>query len=94
MGPLQDKLDDWRKVTNQVDKDHSKEFKKLRSEIKKKKESTSRAQRKMSKKDKDKKMASKEDQSAAAQEIQRHFKSMMECERNFLRKVMVEERSR
>jgi hypothetical protein len=34
--PLQDKLDDWRKNVAQLDKDHAKEYKKLRTEIKKK----------------------------------------------------------
>ena len=33
--PLQDRLEDWKKITGQLDKDHSKEFKKLRTELKK-----------------------------------------------------------
>ena len=91
VAPLQDKLDDWRKVTAQLDKDHGKEFKKLRAEIKKKKESTARSQKKNSKKGKN---AAPIDNAAATAEIQRHFRSMMEAERGAVRKAMVEERSR
>ena len=36
MLPLQDKLDDWRRTVGQLDKDHAKEYKKMRAEIKKK----------------------------------------------------------
>ena len=33
--PLQDRLEEWKKTTNQLDKDHSKEMKRLKSELKK-----------------------------------------------------------
>ncbi len=35
MLPMQDKMEDWRKVVGQLDKDHAKEYKKLRTDIKK-----------------------------------------------------------
>ena len=47
--PLQDKLEDWKKSATAMDKDHSKEYKKLRSEIKKRSEAVSRAQKKQKK---------------------------------------------
>jgi len=34
--PLQDNLEEWKKTTSQLDKDHAKEYKKLRQELKKK----------------------------------------------------------
>ena len=36
--PLQDKLEDWKKSATTMDKDHAKEYKKLRSEVKKRSE--------------------------------------------------------
>ena len=47
--PLQDKLEDWKKSATSMDKDHAKEYKKLRSEIKKRSEAVSRAQKKQKK---------------------------------------------
>ena len=36
MLPLADKMEEWRKVALTLDKEHSKEYKKLRQELKKK----------------------------------------------------------
>ena len=47
--PLQDKLEDWKKSAIQLDKDHAKEYKKLRSDIKKKSEAVQRAHKKQKK---------------------------------------------
>jgi hypothetical protein len=47
--PMQDKLEDWKKSAALMDKDHAKEYKKIRSEIRKKSESVSRAQKKQKK---------------------------------------------
>ena len=44
--PLQDKLEDWKKSVNTLDKEHAKEYKKLRSDIKKKTENSLRVQKK------------------------------------------------
>ena len=44
--PMQDKLDDWRKNVANLEKDHSKEYKKLRAEIKKKTDNSQRVQKK------------------------------------------------
>ena len=40
--PLQDKLEDWKKTGSQLDKDHAKEYKKIRADIKKKSDANSR----------------------------------------------------
>ena len=36
MLPLQEKMEEWKKVANTLDKEHSREYKKLRQELKKK----------------------------------------------------------
>ena len=38
VAPLHDRLDEWRRTAAALDKDHAKEYKKLRAEIKKKAE--------------------------------------------------------
>ena len=47
--PLQDKLEDWRKSAAQMDKDHAKEYKKLRAEIRKRSEAVQRSNKKAKK---------------------------------------------
>ncbi|KAK5598607.1 Protein MTSS 2, partial [Crenichthys baileyi] len=44
--PLQDKIEDWKKTANQLDKDHAKEYKRSRHEIKKKSSDTMKLQKK------------------------------------------------
>ncbi len=44
--PLQEKLDDWRKTAVALDKDHAKEYKKQRAEVRKKSEQSVRIQKK------------------------------------------------
>ena len=48
--PLQDKLEDWKKSVNTLDKEHAKEYKKIRADIKKKTEQSSRVLKKNQKK--------------------------------------------
>ena len=86
--PLQDKLEDWRKTAITLDKDHAKEYKKLRAEIKKKCEIAAKAQKKRSKTKKTF-MAD-----ASAQEVTKHYKILVDTERNAVRRVLNEERSR
>ena len=79
VSPLQDKLDDWRKINAQLEKEHSKEFKKLRTEVKKKKEQCQRTQKKLNKKAKSAQQINFD--ASTAIEIQKHFRSMLEAER-------------
>ncbi|XP_071824589.1 uncharacterized protein [Apostichopus japonicus] len=44
--PLQDRIEDWKRITVQLDKDHAKDYKKARQEIKKKSSDTIRLQKK------------------------------------------------
>ena len=48
--PLGDKLEDWRKTGVQLDKEHAKEYKKIRADIKKKADQSSRVLKKNQKK--------------------------------------------
>ncbi|KAF3833155.1 hypothetical protein F7725_026820 [Dissostichus mawsoni] len=46
INPLQDKIEDWKKTATQLDKDHAKEYKRSRHEIKKKSSDTMKLQKK------------------------------------------------
>ncbi|NXL46324.1 MTSSL protein, partial [Podilymbus podiceps] len=46
INPLQDRIEDWKKTANQLDKDHAKEYKRARHEIKKKSSDTLKLQKK------------------------------------------------
>ncbi|KAK5935891.1 hypothetical protein CgunFtcFv8_021208 [Champsocephalus gunnari] len=46
INPLQDKIEDWKKTATQMDKDHAKEYKRSRHEIKKKSSDTMKLQKK------------------------------------------------
>ncbi|KAG8515505.1 Protein MTSS 1 [Galemys pyrenaicus] len=49
INPLQEQMEEWKKVANQLDKDHAKEYKKARQEIKKKSSDTLKLQKKAKK---------------------------------------------
>ncbi|TRY62188.1 hypothetical protein TCAL_17208 [Tigriopus californicus] len=89
--PLQDKLEEWRKTTSSLDKDHAKEYKKLRAEIKKKSENSQRIQKK-NRKNKDPK--SQMIVEAAVKDVNKSMKHLSDTEKNAVRRVLMEERSR
>jgi len=94
--PLQDKLEDWKKSATTMDKDHAKEYKKLRSEVKKRSEAVSRAQKKQKKSksgSNDQHIASKALDSSLL-ELTKNLKVLQETEKNACRKALTEERSR
>ena len=88
--PLQDKLEDWRKNVSQLDKDHAKEYKKLRQEIKKKSDSSARVQKK-NKKNKNNPEAQKLIEMAQG-EVTKHYRLLVDTEKSAVRKALVEER--
>lgn len=94
MSPLQDKLEDWKKNVANLDKDHSKEYKKLRAEIKKRAEHASRAQKKCSKKNAKNSAEAQRAADSANNELNKHYKALVETEKNAVRKALIEERSR
>ncbi|CAL8338011.1 unnamed protein product [Merluccius merluccius] len=49
LSPLEVKMEEWKKVANQLDKDHAKEYKKARADIKKKSSDTIKLQKKVKK---------------------------------------------
>ncbi|CDQ76155.1 unnamed protein product [Oncorhynchus mykiss] len=49
INPLQDQMEEWKRVANTLDKDHAKEYKKARQEIKKKSSDTLKLQKKAKK---------------------------------------------
>ncbi|XP_069030021.1 protein MTSS 2 isoform X3 [Embiotoca jacksoni] len=91
--PLQDKIEDWKKTANQLDKDHAKEYKRSRHEIKKKSSDTMKLQKK----------ARKEIQGrgdlqpqldSAMQDVTDMCLLMEEMEKQAVRRALVEERGR
>ncbi|XP_034426861.1 protein MTSS 2 isoform X3 [Hippoglossus hippoglossus] len=91
--PLQDKIEDWKKTANQLDKDHAKEYKRSRHEIKKKSSDTMKLQKK----------ARKEIQGrgdlqpqvdSAMQDVTDLCLLMEETEKQAVRRALVEERGR
>ncbi|KAL7891888.1 hypothetical protein AOLI_G00013640 [Acnodon oligacanthus] len=49
ISPLELKIEEWKKVASQLDKDHAKEYKKARADIKKKSSDTIKLQKKVKK---------------------------------------------
>ncbi|XP_023327810.1 mediator of RNA polymerase II transcription subunit 12 isoform X4 [Eurytemora carolleeae] len=89
--PLQDKMEEWKKVASCLDKDHSKEYKKLRTELKKKSDNATRILKKH-KKSKGSESDPKLDQALA--EVNKHARNLHETEKVAVRKILIEERSR
>ncbi|CAL1261101.1 unnamed protein product [Larinioides sclopetarius] len=89
--PLQDKLEDWKKVAYQMDKDHAKEYKRVRQDIKKKSSDTLRLQKKVRKTPKG---DAKKTLDSAIRDVNNKYHLLEETEKQALRKALIEERSR
>jgi len=89
--PMQVKIEEWKKVGHGLDKDHSKEYKKLRGELKKKSDNASRIIKKH-KKSKGNEKDPKVEQSLA--DVNKQVSNLHEVEKCAVRRVLVEERSR
>jgi len=90
--PMQDQMEDWRKSAAIMDKDHSKEYKKLRSDVKKRWETAHRLQKKNNKQKHGDQMQKAADASMA--EVSKQLKNLQETEKNAVRKALIAERSR
>ncbi|XP_072321091.1 protein MTSS 2 isoform X2 [Eucyclogobius newberryi] len=88
--PLQDKIEDWKKTANQLDKDHAKEYKRSRHEIKKKSSDTMKLQKKARKGRGD--LQPQVD--SAMQDVTDMCLLMEETEKQAVRRALVEERGR
>ncbi|XP_076053078.1 uncharacterized protein LOC143032354 isoform X3 [Oratosquilla oratoria] len=93
--PLQERLEEWRRTVHTLDKDHTKEYKKSRGEIKKRMESAARLQKKA------KKMAKGSELNKVGKmmettvgELAERYTSLEETERTALRHALTEERAR
>ncbi|ESO90872.1 hypothetical protein LOTGIDRAFT_122591, partial [Lottia gigantea] len=95
--PLQEKLEDWKKVVVQLDRDHCKEYKKAKHEIKKASSDTVRLQKKV-KKDGVNIFTGKNDMQSkldhAMHDVNDKYKLLEETEKNALRTALIEERGR
>jgi len=91
--PLQEKMEEWKKVANSLDKEHSKEYKKLRQELKKKTDNQNRLVKKHNKKSqKSGDYDPKVEQSIS--DVTKSVRSLHEVEKSAVRRVLIEERSR
>ncbi|XP_041077478.1 protein MTSS 2-like isoform X9 [Polyodon spathula] len=91
--PLQDRIEDWKKTATQLDKDHAKEYKRARHEIKKKSSDTLKLQKKARKE-----LLGKGDLQpqldSALQDVNDMYLLLEETEKQAVRRVLVEERGR
>ncbi|XP_078735713.1 protein MTSS 2-like isoform X1 [Lampetra fluviatilis] len=90
INPLQERLEDWKKSTNQLDKDHAKDFKRVRQEIKKKSLDTMKLQKKV-KKGKGEIQPQLEH---ALQDVTDMYLLLEETEKQAVRRALIEERTR
>ncbi|XP_062843097.1 protein MTSS 2-like isoform X2 [Trichomycterus rosablanca] len=88
--PLQEQMEEWKRVANNMDKDHAKEYKRARQEIKKKSSDTLKLQKKAKKGRGD--LQPQVD--SALQGVNNKYASLQETERQAVRKALIEERAR
>ncbi|XP_068567528.1 protein MTSS 1-like isoform X1 [Cebidichthys violaceus] len=94
INPLQDQTEEWKRVANTLDKDHAKEYKKARQEIKKRSSDTLKLQKKAKKADVFGRGDLQPQLDSAMQEVSDKYLLLEETEKQAVRKALVEERSR
>ncbi|XP_066493292.1 protein MTSS 2 isoform X2 [Tiliqua scincoides] len=90
INPLQDRIEDWKKTANQLDKDHAKEYKRARHEIKKKSSDTLKLQKRARKGKGD--LQPQLDN--ALQDVNDMYLLLEETEKQAVRRALIEERGR
>ncbi|KAM8966416.1 protein MTSS 1 isoform 2-T2 [Pelodytes ibericus] len=90
INPLQEQMEEWKKVATQLDKDHAKEYKKARQEIKKKSSDTLKLQKKAKKGRGD----IQPQLDSALQDVNDKYLLLEETEKQAVRKALIEERGR
>uniref|UniRef100_A0A7N8XZP2 Protein MTSS 1-like n=1 Tax=Mastacembelus armatus TaxID=205130 RepID=A0A7N8XZP2_9TELE len=88
--PLQEQMEEWKRGVNTLDKDHAKEYKKARQEIKKKSSDTLKLQKKAKKGRGD----IQPQLDSAMQDVSDKYILLEETEKQALRKALIEERQR
>ncbi|KAJ8260368.1 hypothetical protein GJAV_G00181320, partial [Gymnothorax javanicus] len=90
ISPLELKIEEWKKVASQLDKDHAKEYKKARADIKKKSSDTIKLQKKV-KKGKDEVRMQLD---SALQDVNVKYAVLEETEKRAVCRALTEERGR
>ncbi|XP_035376095.1 protein MTSS 1 isoform X2 [Electrophorus electricus] len=90
INPLQEQMEEWKRVANTMDKDHAKEYKRARQEIKKKSSDTLKLQKKAKKGRGD--LQPQVD--SALQDVSDKYVTLQETERQAVRRALIEERAR
>ncbi|KAL7874810.1 hypothetical protein SRHO_G00057800 [Serrasalmus rhombeus] len=90
INPLQEQLEDWKRGANTLDKDHAKEYKRARQEIKKKSSDTLKLQKKAKKGRGD----IQPQLDSAVQDVNDKYLLLEETEKQAVRKALIEERAR
>ncbi|XP_074533655.1 MTSS I-BAR domain containing 2a isoform X3 [Halichoeres trimaculatus] len=88
--PLQDRIEEWKKTANQLDKDHAKEYKRSRQEIKRKSLDTIKLQKKARKG----RGNLRPQLDSAMQDVTDLYLLMEETEKQAVRRALLEERGR
>ncbi|XP_060906958.1 protein MTSS 1-like isoform X5 [Labrus mixtus] len=90
INPLQEQVEDWKRGVNTLDKDHAKEYKRARQEIKKKSSDTLKLQKKAKKGRGD----IQPQLDSAMQDVSDKYILLEETEKQALRKALIEDRQR
>ncbi|XP_040186605.1 protein MTSS 2-like isoform X2 [Rana temporaria] len=90
INPLEGKIEEWKKIASQLDKDHAKEYKKARAEIKKKSSDTIKLQKKVKKGKDDVRLQL----DSALQDMTDKYVLLEETEKKAVSRALVEERGR
>ncbi|XP_029928347.1 protein MTSS 1-like isoform X2 [Myripristis murdjan] len=90
INPLQEQMEEWKRGVNTLDKDHAKEYKRARQEIKKKSSDTLKLQKKAKKGRGD----VQPQLDSAMQDVSDKYLLLEETEKQALRKALIEERQR
>ncbi|XP_054714364.1 uncharacterized protein LOC129223996 [Uloborus diversus] len=90
VSPLQEKLEEWKKTASNLDKDHSKEYKRAKQELKKKSSDTLRLQKKVRKVGV---IDIRRTLDYALQDVTDKYLLLEEIEKQSVRKALIEERS-
>ncbi|KAM6946241.1 MTSS I-BAR domain containing 2a [Aplochiton taeniatus] len=88
--PLQDRMEEWKRTANLLDKDHAKEYKRSRQEIKRKSSDTMKLQKKARKG----RGNLRPQLDSAMQDVSDLYLLMEETERQAVRRALLEERGR
>uniref|UniRef100_A0AAY4EZ38 IMD domain-containing protein n=1 Tax=Denticeps clupeoides TaxID=299321 RepID=A0AAY4EZ38_9TELE len=90
ISPLELKIEEWKKVAGQLDKDHAKEYKRARADIKKKSSDTVKLQKKVKKGKDDVRLQL----DSALQDVNTRYAVLEETEKRAVCRALIEERSR